>query len=116
MAAARSGIRIDGIIGTKISPPCMRSKLLYDEVHALLQRYPEPRHARVGDRQVIAAFRQQLVEQRHDRAAGADHIAVAHDAKGRAMPPAMLFAATNSLSEASLVAPYRLIGLRGLVG
>jgi hypothetical protein len=26
MARARSTIRIDGIFGTKISPPCMRSK------------------------------------------------------------------------------------------
>ena len=44
-------MRIDGIFGTKISPPCMRSSSRQHEVDALLQRDPEPRHARVGDRQ-----------------------------------------------------------------
>ena len=60
---------------------------LEHEVDALLQRDPEARHARVGDRQVGRALRRcSLLEERHHRAARADHVAVAHHGEARAVP------------------------------
>ncbi len=58
---------------------------LEHEIDALLQRDPEPCHARVGDRQLLGILREQAAEERHDRAARPHHVAVAHDRKPRAV-------------------------------
>ena len=83
---ARSTMRTDGIFGTKISPPCMRSKFLSTKSTpccSVIQK-------RVMRASVIGRWSQplgdQLAEERHDRAARADHVAVAHD--GEAGPVA----------------------------
>ena len=61
-------------------------KILEDEIHALLERDPEAGHLGVGDRQVIAASGNLAPEKRHDRAARANHVAVAHDGEARPVP------------------------------
>ena len=53
-------------------------------------------------------------EERDDGTARSDDISVPHGREPRPVLPARLLAATNSLSDTSLVAPYRLIGLAAL--
>jgi len=78
---------------------------LVDEIHALLERDPEPRHPRVGDRNLLGLRADELLEEGDDRAARADDVAVAHHGEPGRPLPAMLLAAMKSLSDTSFVAP-----------
>ena len=84
-----------GIFGTKISPPRIISMLDSTKFTPWRQRDPEPRHARIGDRQRAAPPRQAL-EEGHDRTARADDVTVADHREARPSAPARLFAATKS--------------------
>lgn len=58
-------------------------KAVEDELHAVVEGDPEPRHALVSDRQFLCAIGDQFAEERHHRTTGTGHVAVAHHGKPR---------------------------------
>ena len=62
------------------------------------------------------SFRQPFVEQRHDRAAEADHIAIAHDAEGHPMSARHFVRRHEQFVGGALSGAVQVDGLCGLIG
>lgn len=87
-----------------------------NEVDAFLQRDPEARHARVGDRQRGRVLGDQLLEEGDDRAARADHIAVAHDREARLLVAHHVVCRDEELVGGEFRRPVEIDRVRCLVG
>ncbi len=114
MAWARSVMRIEGMRGTKISPPRMRAKFSSTKSTpccSVIQKRVM-RSSVMGRLFAPSAIRRSNSGTTEPREPTTLPYRTA--AKRVRAPPTMLLAATNSLSEASLVAPYRLIGFAAL--
>ena len=86
IVSARSTSRMLGIFGTKISPPCICSMLLTTKPYTLLERQPEARHARIGQRDAATSFL--FLENRNHAAPAADNIPVARATEAGSCAPA----------------------------
>ena len=87
---------------------------LEHQVHGLRDGHEVPRHVRMGHRDRAAALDLSL-EERHDAAAAAEHVAEAHR-RAKAPTASARAASRTIISAIRLVAPMTLVGCHGLVG
>ena len=114
MDFARSTTRIDGILGTNISPPCIRSKFLSTNSipSSNFSQYLVIRSSVIGKNSAPSStsFLKKGTTEPRDPTT----LPYLTTANLVSLSPTKLLAATKSLSEASLVAPYKLIGFAAL--
>ena len=85
-----------------------------DELHGLIERDPEARHALVGDRDDAGLGLE--LEQRHDRAARADDVAVAHRGEARRRVRGVGVGLVDDLLRGELRRAVEVDRVDGLVG
>ena len=86
------------------------------EIDALGQGDPETGHALVGDGQAVGAVGDQLLEERHDAAARAEHIAIAHHREAGAVGAGQVVGGDENLVRGQLGGAVEVDRVGGLVG